>query len=105
MLASGEERFSLSSVNLAEVLAKVADREHSIDDALQVLRHLPIELFEHNREDAIASARLRATTRAHRLSLGDRTCLALAIRLNARVLTADHAWSKLDLGIQINQIR
>lgn len=105
VLATGKEHLCLSGVNLAEVLAKVDDRGQSIDDALEVLRHFAIEHFEHNREDAVASARLRGSTRKHGLSLGDRACLALAMRLGAGVLTADKAWAKLDLGLDIRLIR
>ena len=39
------------------------------------------------------------------LSLGDRACLALAIRLNARVSTADSAWAKLDISVEVILIR
>jgi len=38
------------------------------------------------------------------LSLGDRACLALALRRNIPALTADHVWSKLRLPIAIRQI-
>ena len=39
------------------------------------------------------------------LSVGDRACLALGIALGHRVLTADHAWSRLDLPVAVVQIR
>ena len=50
--------------------------------------------------DAVEFARLRPLTRAHGLSLGDRACLALA-----PVVTADTAWSRLGLRIDLRQIR
>ena len=53
--------------------------------------------------DAIEVARLRPLSREH--GLGDRACLALASRINAPVLTADTAWSRLDLRIELRQIR
>ena len=97
--------FCLSSVNLAEILTKIAERGVSIDDTMTVLRRLPIEHFAHDRMDALATARLRPATRSAGLSLGDRACLALATRLDLPVLTADTAWSTLDLGIDIRLIR
>lgn len=105
VLVTGDGPFHLSSVNLAEVLAKVQDRGLSIDDALQVLRALGIEHAAHDREDAIRSARLRAETSTLGLSLGDRSCLALGARLGAVVLTADRAWAKLHLDLDIRLIR
>jgi PIN domain nuclease of toxin-antitoxin system len=41
--------------------------------------------------------------RANRV--GDRACLALAVRLDALVLTAGTAWSRLDLQVELRQVR
>jgi len=56
-------------------------------------------------EDAIEIARLRPLTRKHRLSLGDRACVALARRLGASAVTADGAWSAADLDVNVRRIR
>jgi PIN domain nuclease of toxin-antitoxin system len=37
--------------------------------------------------------------------LGDRACLALAIRKGATALTADRKWADLDVGCKIELIR
>jgi ribonuclease VapC len=39
------------------------------------------------------------------LSLGDRACLALGQLRQAIVLTADIAWSSLDLDVAVEQLR
>ncbi|MBB4661282.1 PIN domain nuclease of toxin-antitoxin system [Conexibacter arvalis] len=55
--------------------------------------------------DAAEIARLRPLTKAAGLSLGDRACVALARRLRRPALTADRAWTGLDLGVELRQIR
>ncbi|WP_017747743.1 hypothetical protein [Scytonema hofmannii] len=44
-------------------------------------------------------------TRQFGLSLGNRSCLALAIARNLPVLTADTAWTNLSLSVEIQTIR
>jgi PIN domain nuclease of toxin-antitoxin system len=56
-------------------------------------------------EDATLAAGLVPLTRAFGLSLGDRACLALAHRHGIAAITADHAWSKIDLPIPVRVIR
>lgn len=59
------------------------------------------------REDAHEAALIRLWTKDLGLSLGDRSCLALARRLGVPALTADRVWMKLpaDLGVEVEQIR
>ena len=56
-------------------------------------------------EDAGRLAELRPKTRALGLSLADRACLALALRLGLPVLTTDGAWAELDLPVAVAVIR
>jgi PIN domain nuclease of toxin-antitoxin system len=100
----------VSTVNLGEVLSRVAD--HDADPA-RIARQMTdrglldgaIAVEPFTTADAIEVARLRPLTRDLGLSLGDRACLALARRLDAPALTADSAWSKLDLPLELRQIR
>ena len=98
---------AISTVNLSEVIAKLADRgmpEQRIRDTLETLG---LDIAEFDADDALAAGLLRPSTRAAGLSLGDRACLALGQQSGAPVLTADTAWSALDLGpdIEIALIR
>jgi ribonuclease VapC len=101
---------AISTVNLGEVLSRVADRGA---DPARVARQMTdrglldgaIAVESFTSADAIEVARLRPLTRDHGLSLGDRACLALAKRLDTPALTADSAWSKLDLALKLRQIR
>jgi PIN domain nuclease of toxin-antitoxin system len=55
--------------------------------------------------DALNAASLHPAGAQHGLSLAARACVALARRLGSSVATADHARSKLDVGVEITMIR
>ncbi|MGH9061785.1 MAG: PIN domain-containing protein, partial [Acidimicrobiales bacterium] len=57
-------------------------------------------------DDGELAGALRAITGGQQLSLGDRCCLALAIRSTPPiVMTADRVWPNLDLPIEVRLIR
>lgn len=87
----------VSSVNVVEVLTKLMDRGAIYGDAVAALDELKLICVDFTKEHAQRAAALRTTTRRFGLSLGDRACLALAIELQLPVLTADQAWSQIDL--------
>jgi Uncharacterized protein conserved in bacteria len=100
----------LSAVNLAEVLSKLADWGEDPTEAQARMAQVgllgaAVEVLPFTGEDALEVARLRALTRAHGLSFGDRACLALARRLGLPALTAERAWAELDLGIPVEVLR
>jgi ribonuclease VapC len=108
----GHERVSavlaqaiISSVNMAEVLAKAAARGLSVAQEEQGLLGTGLVVEPFSDADARASAMLFPMTRALGLSLGDRACLALGQRLGLTVLTADHAWAGLTVGVTVLLIR
>lgn len=67
------------------------------------LSGIPVEPFDGDL--AIKAGQLRAATKHRGLSLGDRSCLALAMREGASVMTADRPWKDLDVGVEIEVIR
>ena len=99
-------RSSVSAVNLSEVAAKLNERGMPEVGIRAALGDLDLDVRAFDEEAAFAAGRLRQPTRRHGLSLGDRACLALAMRLDAVAATADHAWAGLDLdGLRIELIR
>ena len=100
----------ISTVNLAEVFSRVADRGGDPAKLAAELTQsglldgaITVEPF--TAADAIDAGRLRPLTRDAGLSLGDRACLALARRLDAPALTADTDWQGVAHGVELHPIR
>jgi ribonuclease VapC len=93
------------SVNLTEVVTKMLDKSVAILDIEDAVSGLCGEVIDFDRDLAIQAGLLRAATRHRGLSLGDRACLALAMREKLPVMTADRAWSDLDLPVEVVLIR
>jgi ribonuclease VapC len=96
---------AISTVNLAEVMSKMLDKGLSPEQVRGQLNDLSLIVLDFDQDLALRTARLRAATRHKGLSLGDRACLALAIREKRPVMTADTAWSDLDLPVEVVLIR
>jgi PIN domain nuclease of toxin-antitoxin system len=95
----------ISAVNLAEVAAKMSDRNIPFDVLVVLLTEFQISIVAFDSEIAMLSGALRASTRSRGLSLGDRACLATAVHHHWTVITADRAWAGLGLDLQIVLIR
>ena len=101
---------AISAANWAEVLSKVAEEGEDPEMVAQRLESEGIiggslQVFPLTDMDARVMGRLRPLTRSAGLSLGDRACIALGIRLACEVLTADRSWAGLDLGVDVRLIR
>lgn len=99
------EEAVMSTVNLAEVIGKLAMRNLSSAQIEEVLAACSFEVVPLSDPLARKIGLLEPETRKLGLSLADRACLALAMEFNAPALTADRAWLKLDLGVEIICIR
>lgn len=99
---------SMCTVNFSEVLAKLEDHGIRVDVALKDLTERGIldtmDFVDFTVPLAEEAARLRASTMAVGLSLGDRTCLALAKSLGLPAVTADTSWAAVP-GVSIRFIR
>ncbi|KRA62185.1 hypothetical protein ASD89_23820 [Caulobacter sp. Root656] len=96
---------AISAVNLAEVMSKLLDCGLSPDQVDRQLDDFSLSVADFDRDLAMRTALLRAATAHKGLSLGDRACLALAIRERLPVMTADRAWADLDLDVGVVLIR
>ena len=108
VLSTLVERPLMSTVNFAEVLTKLSDQGVAVDAAMEELRSSgvlnSVVLVPFDREQAEAAAAIRIESRALGLSVGDRACLALAMRRKAEALTADRAWLAVR-AVKVRSIR
>lgn len=97
----------ISAVNLSEVVAKLVDRSIPPDQIVDIMAQIDVEVVPFDGEQAMAGGLLRKKTKGAGLSLGDRSCLALALSRNAVALTGDREWFTLaaEVGVEVLVIR
>ena len=97
---------AMSTVNVAEVAARLHQDGWSDAEVALVFDSLGIEALPFDPESALLSGRLRTATREFGLGLGDRACLASARVEGCPVLTSDRSWRELDVAdVDIRCIR
>jgi ribonuclease VapC len=98
------DRSVVSTVNLAEVQSKLVKMGHEPEKAWNDTTSVaPAE--DYTAQQAKIAGTLIRATHPFGLSLGGRSCLALAIALKAEVYTTEKLWKNLKLGIPIHVIR
>jgi PIN domain nuclease of toxin-antitoxin system len=98
-------RAAISAVNLAETYGKLLREAFHPDELRQDIAALALDVRPFDAEQAFIAGRMEPETKALGLSLGDRACLALALRLKLPVLTADRQWTKANLGVDVRLFR
>jgi PIN domain nuclease of toxin-antitoxin system len=98
-------RATIGAVNLSEVLERLCSGGLSQAEAEEAVAELNLQVADFDASQARLTAYLRPRTRRAGLSLGDRACLVLGLRLGRPVITADRAWAGLDVGVEIVLIR
>lgn len=88
---------AVSAVNVAEVYTKLIESGMEESEARESFALLGLQIEKFDEEMAMLSALLRPKTKRFGLSLGDRSCLALAIKTKATAITADKSWAKVGL--------
>ena len=99
-------RAAISTVNLEEVLLKMSRKHIDPTVLASELKKRGLRAWPYTEEDALASTSIDAKVQKRGLlSLGDRACLALGLRLAVPVYTADRLWNQLELHLEIRTIR
>ena len=99
------DRAVASTVNLAEVQSKLVKMRNDPDRAWEAAFSTIVEAVPYTCEQAKIAGSLIAETERYGLSLGDRSCLALAIALKAPVYTTERIWKNVHVGVPIHVIR
>lgn len=94
----------ISSVNLSEVVAKLADHGMDERDLRGLIDGLGLSVVAFDEAQAYAAGLTRPSTRSVGLSLGDRACLALARLRKAPAYTTDPSWRAV-AGVKVHPIR
>ena len=95
----------MSSVNWAEVVQKSVAAGVVVEGMREDLEALGLEIVSFTLEDGEMAGRMWLQTRQVGLSLGDRACLSLGIRLDVPVLTSDRVWATIGLPLDVQVIR
>ena len=95
----------IGSVNLCEVIGKLAETGMKQEEICRILFPLGLTVEAFDEDQAYTAGILRTSTKSAGLSLGDRACLGLAKKLGTPVLTADRTWLDLSIGVKVSAIR
>lgn len=103
VLEALESGAAISAVNAEEVAAKLHEAGWAEGDVALAFEGMDIVPFD--AAHALVSASYRPVTRRLGLGLEDRACLATARVQGRPALTADRAWTSLDIGVEVVCIR
>lgn len=100
-----EDEPVMSAVNLSEVASKLVDAGIDVAEVNVMLDGLQMEVIAFDADAAYEVAALRPVTRKAGLSLGDRACMVLGLRLEIPVVTADQTWRNLPVPVEVILLR
>jgi PIN domain nuclease of toxin-antitoxin system len=95
----------LSSVSLAEIIAKCLKRSVPKELAVDFVRYTNMTIAGFDEDLALSTDTIWRKAPDGVLSLGDRACIATAIRMEATAVTADRIWADLNLSCPVELIR
>jgi ribonuclease VapC len=98
-------RSIVSTVNAAEIVAKLIQYGLTADEAADSMMALPVRKLPFDLDQALTAGTMWGRSKSMGLSLGDRACLALAEAMKLPAMTSDRRWAEFDAKIEIRLIR
>jgi predicted nucleic acid-binding protein len=98
--AKGKHILLLSIINLGEILY-ITERRGGVvkaQDALALIKQLPIEIRSVNEQTVFAAAHIKAN---HSISYADSFTVATAIEANATVITSDPEFHSVEILVRV----
>lgn len=96
------DQATISAVNFQEAAKELLEQGMEIEEAATTLAELRLEVLPHDAEDALLAASLAPATKKFGRGLGDRSCMALAIRLGVPAITTDRTWAQIEApGLEV----
>ncbi len=93
---------AVNAINLTETVHKLVRKGLPAQEVERFFRDLQLNVVDWSERLAYESIEFAAVGAAQGLSLGDRSCLALAKHLKATAVTADTAWRRVkNLGVNV----
>lgn len=89
----------------AEVVQKALSAGVDVEGMRDDLQALGMQVEPFLAVDGERAGQLWLHTRQQGLSLGDRACLSLGLRLGLTVVTCDRAWAELPLELEVQILR
>ncbi len=99
------EETCISTVQIAEIATKLAQKDLSARELHQIFIHFNVRRISLDEKIAQAAGLIYPAVASRGLSLGDRVCLALGSEMKLPVLTADRLWQGLKLPVEVRLIR
>ena len=99
------DRACISAVNLAETCSKMIEYGKDLEAVAFQIERLQIPVVPFDAEQANIAASFWKRTRDVGMSLGDRACLALALKTSLPAFTTEGDWLKCKLGVKVVKIR
>jgi predicted nucleic acid-binding protein len=97
-------RLFLSMINLGELLY-ITERRGGVakaQDALAIIRQLPIEIMPADEQTVFAAAHIKAS---HAISYADSFVIAVAIQENATIITGDPEFHSVETIVKIEWLQ